>query len=583
MIGTEEQPLAVPRAVALDEENVELYIADEKANSISVHDLSGTRKAKFPAQAPTGVVLGEDRVYVVSDQSDEIQVFERTGDKLPAIKPQGIPYEGVKRFRRIARDTRGRLYLTDVRNQVVVVLDKAGKYQYHIGAVDKAARGLHFERIDFVGVQKGKLLITDSRAAKIYRFNLRGKLRFKFGERGGSSGMLSWPGAVVVDREGRYYVLDRVRHTLLFYDDEGKVLGEFGGMGRRPGWFYFPEFMAIDSQDRLYVCDPASARVQILSCQIPDKAPEAPKEKDDEGEEVEPEEEVGPPALQHLRTISSYARAKPFRNPLSVAVDSDRKEILIADAGNHLLAVLSEKGLPVRQIGKSFGRIDPIGVVVDSDEQLYFTDMNNGMVRVLDATGREIASLDLAEVMGETEARPGRMTRDEQGNLYVIERKSCQVVVFNKAYEYVRRFGRKGKGPTEMELAQDVVVSAAREVYVTSSLGFAVHVFDEFGQHLRAFGKHGQEGSKIAFPQGIALDSKSRVWIADSFDHGLKVFTQDGDFLCRHGMGGKKEGDFFFPVDIEIDSKDRLFVTEKGNNRVQVFQIKELDEQADAP
>ncbi|MBI2931712.1 MAG: hypothetical protein HYY16_08675, partial [Planctomycetes bacterium] len=87
---------------------------------------------------------------------------------------------------------------------------------------------------------------------------------------------LAVPVSITVDKEGRVYVLDSLRHCITIFNEEGQPIGECGGQGRSPGWFYFPKSIARDAKGRFYVCDTALKRVQVFT--IPVEELEKPRE-----------------------------------------------------------------------------------------------------------------------------------------------------------------------------------------------------------------------------------------------------------------------------------------------------------------
>ncbi|MBI4830567.1 MAG: hypothetical protein HY801_03230, partial [Candidatus Lindowbacteria bacterium] len=81
---------------------------------------------------------------------------------------------------------------------------------------------------------------------------------------GGGPGKLAFPVDVVVDKSGRYLVLDKQRHCVSVYDRDGVYLTEFGGFGRGKGWLYFPSNLEIDRYGRIYVSQIFGSKVQVL-------------------------------------------------------------------------------------------------------------------------------------------------------------------------------------------------------------------------------------------------------------------------------------------------------------------------------
>ncbi|TFG47965.1 MAG: hypothetical protein E4H40_05500 [Candidatus Brocadiia bacterium] len=118
---------------------------------------------------------------------------------------------------------------------------------------------------DVVCGSEGYIYILSEETSKVYVYNASEEFLFAFGTKGGSSGKMSRPRALVVDEKKKcVYVLDYMRHTILIYNLAGRFLFEIGGMGRSPGWFNFPTDLALDGDGNLIVADLFNQRVQVL-------------------------------------------------------------------------------------------------------------------------------------------------------------------------------------------------------------------------------------------------------------------------------------------------------------------------------
>jgi len=119
---------------------------------------------------------------------------------------------------------------------------------------------------DVVVDKNGRIYIVSLSAGRIFVLDREWNLLFAFGEKGGASGKLSQPRSLAVD-VGRQviYVVDYMRHSVNLYDyADGKYLFEIGGLGFSPGWFRYPTHVAVDGRGNLVVADLFNHRVQVL-------------------------------------------------------------------------------------------------------------------------------------------------------------------------------------------------------------------------------------------------------------------------------------------------------------------------------
>lgn len=79
----------------------------------------------------------------------------------------------------------------------------------------------------------------------------------------------------------------------------------------------------------------------------------------------------------------------------------------------------------------------------------------------------------------------GDVAFDAAENLYVLDRPNKRVVVFDSAGRFVRSFGKRGGGPGEFALPQQMTITAAGEVAVSDIGHRALILFGPDGQHRR--------------------------------------------------------------------------------------------------
>ena len=206
------------------------------------------------------------------------------------------------------------------------------------------------------------------------------------------------------------------------------------------------------------------------------------------------------------------------------------------------------------------------------DGTLFVSESTGGPIKIIGPKG-EKSTLDLPKSEGESDPKPGRMTLDRDGCLYVVDRANCRVCVFDKERKIKLQFGRAGGKRGEFKELQDVAVDRQGRIYVLDSSGTPVQVFDKKGKYVYRFGFRGEGGEDISFPSALFLDQNDQVWVVDRGRHAFKVFDRSGSFLRSEGTYGLEEGYLFQPADAEMDSLGRIYVVEAGARRLQVFSL----------
>ncbi len=113
--------------------------------------------------------------------------------------------------------------------------------------------------------ENGYIFLLSEETGKVYIYNAREEFLFSFGQKGGSTGKLSRPRGLAVDKEREViFVLDYMRHSVLVYNFAGRFLFEIGGQGRSPRWFNYPADLDLTDEGYLVVADLFNQRIQVL-------------------------------------------------------------------------------------------------------------------------------------------------------------------------------------------------------------------------------------------------------------------------------------------------------------------------------
>ena len=285
---------------------------------------------------------------------------------------------------------------------------------------------------------------------------------------------------------------------------------------------------------------------------------------------AETQKKEEPPEIRRTATIQRYGGEKLLHSPLSLALDAKNGDLIITSFGSGEVVILDKNGALIKRMGPEAGLISPYGVAIDDMGRIYVSEIQTGMLKVFSPGGILEDKIDLSRAVGRP-VSPGRITLDKDDRIYVADLRNNEILVLNHRGDFVKSMGN-------FDYLQKAVV-VNDKILGLSAHGTAVSLFNQEGVLLSAFGKHGDESARnFSFPTGFAVDSKNRIWIADAFQHRLKVFSLDGELLFNFGRMQEKTGGFFFPVDLCFGDKGKLFVLEKGADRIQVFQVGDLDE-----
>ncbi|MCB2153749.1 hypothetical protein KQI84_02590 [bacterium] len=210
--------------------------------------------------SPVGVAALPNGDILVSDS--RLEAIERFA---PDGEWKGVFADGFGRPAGLAIDAqRGRVYVVDVTNHQVDVLDLQGNTLQTWGERGGAPEQFNYPTHIAVA-PNGNVAVTDSMNFRVQLFTPGGDYLESFGEIGNSQGQFSKPKGVAVDGSGNVIVVEGLYDALQFFSPNGDLLLSIGGPGPEPGEFWLPAGLAFDASDGLlFVADSYNNRVQVF-------------------------------------------------------------------------------------------------------------------------------------------------------------------------------------------------------------------------------------------------------------------------------------------------------------------------------
>ena len=186
-----------------------------------------------------------------------------------------------------------------------------------------------------------------------------------------------------------------------------------------------------------------------------------------------------------LRLVGRFGGGELSR-PHDAAFDRAGR-LLVADTGNHRVAIYEVKGADARLVGELKGLASPEGVAVASDGGVFVTNTGSGSVSVF---------------------RDGRLERT---------------------------VGKYGSGPGEFARPHDIELGPGGRLYVVDSGNHRVQVLDAELRHLATSDK----ALGLNEPKYLAFDG-GRIWLADEYNH--RVLLLDRELRAIGVLGSGKRG-----------------------------------------
>lgn len=259
-----------------------------------------------------------------------------------------------------------------------------------------------------------------------------------------------------------------------------------------------------------------------------------------------------------------------FQRPHAVAFDRVHDEVWVADSGRGLIGIYRPNGTELYSFGSKQFLRDPVRVALTPKGDVAVVEGDHTHIRLFSYRGVYKGDVELKGIV----AKPviGAIAYDSDGNLYVGENASGQVLVYAPEGRQRLAFGSRGRDEGQFQSITGIAIDANGTICVSDAQAIPVQLFDNQGNFVRGWGKHEMGANNFSLPSSIAVDSLHHVLVSDELRHQVKVFDAEGRLLTTVGGMGNGAGQLAFPTAIAVDEKDRLYVAERSTSRVQVFE-----------
>jgi DNA-binding beta-propeller fold protein YncE len=214
---------------------------------------------------------------------------------------------------------------------------------------------------------------------------------------------------------------------------------------------------------------------------------------------------------------------KFLHTPINIRLDQDgtryvadrgHNQILIFATDETLLGAIGEKSAGDAKwqtnAAATPGTLKPIwptDVAISSD-RLYVTDLNNNCVQVYTKTNRQ-PLFQIPRDRQDASAKlfaPANLALDSQNQLYVSDMGGFFVKKYNAEGKFLRAYGRSGDRPGEFARPKGVAVDREGRLYVVDAAAQVIQIFNPEGQVLMFFGESGGSAVPLDLPTQVIID-----------------------------------------------------------------------------
>lgn len=255
---------------------------------------------------------------------------------------------------------------------------------------------------------------------------------------------------------------------------------------------------------------------------------------------------------------------------------------------------------------------EPYEVRFDQNGNMYFVEMQNHVVRRIDAktgmistvagTGKQGFSGDNGPAADATFSRPHSIALDHSGNLYICDIGNHRIRRVDLKSGIVSTFGGTGerdKTPdgspitgTPLNGPRALDFDGKHSLYLALREGNAVFRIDLKSQKLhhiagtgmKGYSGHGDDArkAKLSGPKGIAVAKNGDVYLADTESHTIRVIraasgiieTVVGDGQQGNGPDGNPlKCRLDRPHGVFVDSENNVYIGDSNNHRVRRLNV----------
>lgn len=262
--------------------------------------------------------------------------------------------------------------------------------------------------------------------------------------------------------------------------------------------------------------------------------------------------------------------------PSRIHVDNKYNEIFVADRGTNRILIFTENGILKYEIYAVdlFG--SPVDYTVDTEGKIFIigTTTDGYGLFSFDFDGVLLRKVLIKDILPDAQ-KINSISVDEQGNLYLIDKKLLNIIVLDQQFNKLRDFPLtiNYESSTEEELVIGDISIFGQSIYVPVSTLGSVQIYHTNGKLIRDFGIKGVMVGQLTFPVSVAVTKEQVICVLDKIRFMTLCFTQDGQFLGEFGGKGFRAGWFYHPSWLAADDKGNVYIGQTFNNLVQKCKI----------
>lgn len=289
--------------------------------------------------------------------------------------------------------------------------------------------------------------------------------------------------------------------------------------------------------------------------------------------------------LKKIFMLDAYSVHDRFNNPEDMLYDRKRNRILVADTNNHKIHLFTRDGFMAGQVGIKNELEFPVRIGISSKGILYAIEGTTQRIKRFGPKLEPLENLDVSALLPEEKQDepkekkekkkiiPILFTLDSRDNFYVVDEEQ-RIFVFSKEETFLFSVNGEQAKANPFKHIADIQISPDGEMVILDAgkTQDIIQIFDKKGKFIRAFGKKGEGFSDLSSPVSVSVDRQNRIWVVDEGCQCIKVFEKTSLYLFSFGGIGSLI-EFFYPRRVVFDDFGRVYILEKGDGKVGVYEV----------
>jgi uncharacterized protein (TIGR03663 family) len=243
---------------------------------------------------------------------------------------------------------------------------------------------------------------------------------------------------------------------------------------------------------------------------------------------------------------------------------------------------------PVTLMQSPDGLVNPVGIALSPDGQLYVAEEFGHQLSVFETDGTFVETIGQ---QGDTEQtglvfnRPNSVDIADDGTIFVADTWNFRIVILSPDGEIIHTFGQPGTfgydapaepadafwGPRAVAYDDD-----SQRIFVSDTGNKRIRVYEWDGETATWIDDISEGGSGIGQvdePSGIAVHSDERLFVADTWNRRIAVFGIDGGFFENYRVRGWYQEQGNRPYVALDEDRGIMYVTDPDAGRVLVYTL----------